>query len=127
MENNKPLRQAVLLVAQQAGFGGLAAQLNDIIEAKEGIPRQQLSFAVPRLHPDGGFRLSPALIYGLTRAESNFDPKAVSPAGAFGLMQLRPETAASIAGSAHMSARWLDESGRQSRSGAALGRSPCPG
>ena len=111
VENNKPLRQAVLLVAQQAGFGGLAAQLNDIIEAKEGIPRQQLSFAVPRLHPDGGFRLSPALIYGLTRAESNFDPKAVSPAGAFGLMQLRPETAASIAGSAHMSARSLTNPG----------------
>ena len=111
VQNDKPLRQAVLLVAQQAGLGSLAAQLNDIIEAKEGIPRQDLTFAVPRLHPNGGFRLSPALIYGLTRAESNFDPKAVSPAGALGLMQLRPETAASISGAAHLSARWLKDPG----------------
>lgn len=111
VEYDKSLRQSVLLVAQQAGLGGLAAQLNDIIEAKEGIPRQDLSFAVPPLHPNGGFRLSPALIYGLARAESNFDPEAVSPAGAMGLMQLRPETAASISGSTRLSARRLKDPG----------------
>ena len=111
VENDRALRQSVLLVAQRAGFNSLAAQLINEIEAKEGIPRQDFQFAVPHLRPNGGFRLSPPLIYGLTRAESNFDPKAVSPAGAMGLMQLRPETAASVSGSAHPSARSLEDPG----------------
>ena len=39
------------------------------------------------------YRLSESLIYALMRAESNFNPYAVSSAGARGLMQLIPSTA----------------------------------
>ena len=42
------------------------------------------------------YGLDPAVLKGLIRAESNFDPDVTSPAGAAGLVQLMPSTAASL-------------------------------
>jgi len=92
------LGRALMLVAESVGMRGLAAQLADLAQAADGRPRERTRFAVPRLRPAGGFTTDPALVYAIARTESNFDPAAVSPAGARGLMQLMPATARFLAG-----------------------------
>jgi soluble lytic murein transglycosylase len=44
------------------------------------------------------YSLDPYLVAAVVKTESGYDPKAVSPAGAVGLMQLMPETADWITG-----------------------------
>ena len=46
--------------------------------------------------PSGG-NTEPALLFAIVRQESAFEPDALSPAGARGLMQLMPATASFIA------------------------------
>ena len=51
----------------------------------------------PRWQPRGGWRVDPALAFGHVIQESAFRRGAVSPAGAVGLMQVRPGTAGDLA------------------------------
>ena len=76
----------------------LGAQLAGLAQGADGRPRDLQRFPLPRLQPAQGFRVDPALLYGLARQESNFDPAAISPAGARGLLQVMPATAAYVAG-----------------------------
>jgi soluble lytic murein transglycosylase-like protein len=53
-------------------------------------------YPTPPLAPAGGYTLDRALVYALAWQESRFDPLAVSPVGAIGLMQVMPSSAADI-------------------------------
>ena len=91
------LGRAIMLVAQKAGLVQLASQLADLVQTRDGRPRDATRFAIPRLLPDGGFRIDPAMVYGITKTESNFNSGLVSSAGATGLMQIMPDTASFLA------------------------------
>jgi len=62
-----------------------SAQFHPILSERELEPVIRRHSSQQQLHP--------ALIRAVIKAESNFDPRAVSRAGAVGLMQLMPQTA----------------------------------
>lgn len=55
-------------------------------------------YPLPPWEPDGGFSVDRALVFAFMRQESAFNARAMSTAGATGLMQLMPRTAGAVAG-----------------------------
>jgi hypothetical protein len=85
--------RAVMLVARAVGLNALGMDMPSNGWTPDQVPGRQLP---PRLRPNGGFVVDPPLVYALVRRESNFRTGAVSEAGARGLMQIMPDTAAGI-------------------------------
>lgn len=71
--------------ARYRKIDGGSARLHKIMSERELEPVIRRHSSRQHLHP--------ALIRAVIKAESNFDPRAVSRAGAIGLMQLMPQTA----------------------------------
>jgi soluble lytic murein transglycosylase len=103
------LGRALRLVASSAGLVDFAAQLAALTETDDGRARGDANLPLPPLHPAGGFRIDPALVYALTRLESDFDSGAVSPAGARGLMQIMPMTARFMTGNSSLEGERLHD------------------
>jgi soluble lytic murein transglycosylase-like protein len=98
VQGNAGVARAMLLVASQAGMSDLASQIASLSQSADGRPRDFARFPLPRLEPMHGFRMDPSLLYALARQESNFNPGAVSPAGARGILQIMPATASYVTG-----------------------------
>ena len=85
--------------AEQERWKALTLAMGTSLADRANPPRAgDLDFPTPELSPRDGFTLDKALVYAIVRAESRFNPQAVSPVGATGLMQIMPAAAAAAAG-----------------------------
>jgi soluble lytic murein transglycosylase len=91
------LLQSLAALADRANLPGASLRLAGLLGDSEGNSREVAAYPVPRWEPIGGFSVDRALLYALMRQESQFVPAARSHSGAFGLMQLMPATARSMA------------------------------
>lgn len=85
--------------ARNGAYGRSVALANQLAAASDEMSRYRYPLAfwetIQKLAQERD--LDPYLVLGLIRQESVFDPKALSPASAFGLMQLLPSTASRMA------------------------------
>ena len=84
-------------------WSALALRLNAQAVAARPKPKRARSYdpsdyPAPDLQPVGGFTVDKAMVYALVRQESRFNSGVVSYAGAIGLMQVLPGTAADSTG-----------------------------
>ena len=89
--------EEALLVDLVRGYGDLEAAMKVVRSAAQrGFILPERGYPI-RTPPEAAEAAEPALVLGITRQESSFDPMARSGSGARGMMQLMPGTAAILA------------------------------
>lgn len=82
----------------EAGYPSLSVRAAKVAARRNIIlPHRSYPTSVLPTYKKRGPRVEEPLVYGLSRQESEFNPKAISHAGARGLMQLMPSTARIVA------------------------------
>jgi soluble lytic murein transglycosylase len=94
----KGVRHSMLVLAYAGKMPALAVSMGGSLPRENGRIHDAAAFPVPDWAPKGGWKIDKALVFALVRQESSFNPHARSGAGAAGLMQLMPATAAAIGG-----------------------------
>ena len=89
--------RTLLAFAAESDMPGLALRLAVAHADRTGEQIWAARYPVPSWLPTNGLQLDRATMLAITRQESAFNPTAVSSAGARGLMQLMPRTAAAMA------------------------------
>ncbi len=91
------LAKAVLALADRLGLPAAQLGIARKLAAFDGGNHDGAMYPLPRWKPDGGYLVDRALVFAMMRQESQFIVGAKSSAGARGVMQLMPRTAAFVA------------------------------
>lgn len=94
---NDEQHKALLSYAAYANLPGLALRAANSASNEDGGFYDAALYPTGPWQPVEGYKIDPALVHAIMRQESRFDPRAKSPSGAKGLMQLMPATARSLA------------------------------
>jgi soluble lytic murein transglycosylase-like protein len=115
VENEMRRAFAAIDLGQSAAFAALAHRLDlpalELRASEAQAGRGELLtglFPVPQYTPPGGYHIDPCLVLAFARVESRFQPKALSNAGARGVMQLLPGTAQLVDGAGVQRSRLSD-------------------
>ena len=90
---DRVLEEALIAVSQQSRLPNLAITVAHSGQPGPGRYYDGALYPLGPWRPEGGFAVEQALIHAIVREESHFNHRAVSWAGASGLMQLMPSTA----------------------------------
>jgi soluble lytic murein transglycosylase-like protein len=91
------LTTALAALAERLRLPAAQMRIAQRLHLLDGRRHDGAMYPLPPWSPEPAYTVDRAVLFALTRAESGFDPDARSAAGAIGLMQVLPDTAAAMA------------------------------